>query len=102
MLIAGLGGIYAEALNATTTWAMPVERDVLERDIAASPLGRVLSSARWKYPDALPALIALLLALQSAALAYGDAVQAIDVNPVILGAGAGGAIAVDALVIPRS
>lgn len=100
VLIAGLGGIYAEALNATTTWAMPVERDVLERDIAASPLGRVLSSARWKYPDALPALIALLLALQSAALAHGDAVQAIDVNPVILGAC--GAIAVDALVIPRS
>ena len=41
----------------------------------------------------------VLLALQSATLALGERLQAIDVNPVILGAH--GAIAVDALVIPR-
>jgi hypothetical protein len=35
-----------------------------------------------------------------AALALGDRLQAIDINPVILGSC--GAIAVDALVVPRS
>ena len=38
--------------------------------------------------------------LQTAALALGDRLQAIDINPVILGAA--GAIAVDALVVPRT
>jgi acetyl-CoA synthetase/acetyltransferase len=40
------------------------------------------------------------MGLQTAALALGDGLQAIDINPVILGPG--GAIAVDALVVPRS
>jgi hypothetical protein len=40
------------------------------------------------------------LQLRDTALACGDALQAIDVNPVILGPS--GAVAVDALVVPRS
>ena len=48
--------------------------------------------------DAATAFVDLLMALQDAALACGDALHAIDVNPVILGAA--GAIAVDALVVP--
>jgi hypothetical protein len=40
------------------------------------------------------------MSLQSAAVALGDRLRAIDVNPVILGAH--GAVAVDALVIPVS
>jgi CO dehydrogenase/acetyl-CoA synthase delta subunit len=40
------------------------------------------------------------MSLQAAALSLGDALQAIDINPVILGGS--GAIAVDALVIPVS
>jgi acetate---CoA ligase (ADP-forming) len=42
----------------------------------------------------------LLEGLQAAAIALGDRLEAIDVNPVILGSG--GAIAVDALVVPRA
>jgi len=40
------------------------------------------------------------MALQRAALTLGDQLEAIDINPVILGAS--GATAVDALVIPRA
>ncbi len=100
VLIAGLGGIFAEALRDTVTIPVPSGRAAIEAAIAASSLGRILASPRWKHPAAGPALIDLLLALQQAALALGERLQAIDVNPVILGSA--GAIAVDALVVPAA
>ncbi|HEX2941817.1 MAG TPA: acetate--CoA ligase family protein, partial [Rhodopila sp.] len=98
VLIAGLGGIFAEALHDVTTFAVPVSRSAIADGLANSSLGRVLASPRWAHKDALEAFIDLLAGLQTAALAMGDAVQAIDVNPVILGKA--GAVAVDALVVP--
>ena len=98
VLLAGLGGIFAEALSETTTWPIPVTRDAVTTGLAASALGRILHSPRWKHQDSATAFVDLLMALQDAALACGDALQAIDVNPVILGEA--GAIAVDALVVP--
>ena len=68
--------------------------------MADSSLGRVLASHRWRHEGTLAALVDLLMSLQRAALAIGDRLEAIDVNPVILGAA--GAVAVDALVIPRA
>ena len=49
--------------------------------------------------DTFSGAVDLLMSLQSAALALGDGLQAIDINPVILGEA--GAIAVDALVVAR-
>jgi hypothetical protein len=100
VLIAGLGGIFAEALHDVVTIPLPAGRTAIEQAVAAGSLGRVLASPRWKHPGAAAAFTDLLVALQAAALSLGDAVQAIDVNPVILGAA--GAVAVDALVVPRA
>lgn len=100
VMIAGLGGVLAEALRDVTTWPVPVGRDVVARDLAAGTLGRILASPRWAYPEAAERLTDLLMALQDAAMACQDGLEAIDINPVILGAG--GAMAVDALVVPRN
>jgi acyl-CoA synthetase (NDP forming) len=100
VLLAGLGGIYAEAINEVTMWPIPTARDVIERTLRASTLGRIVTGPRWKHPDAWPAFIDVLMALQNAAVSLGDRLHAIDINPVILGAH--GAIAVDALVIPAA
>jgi len=40
-----------------------------------------------------------VLALSTLAVELGDAVEALDVNPLLCGPG--GAVAVDALVVPR-
>jgi acetate---CoA ligase (ADP-forming) len=98
VLIAGLGGIFAEALHDVATFPLPVSRSFIEARLAKGSLDRVLASHRWKHPGASAAFVDLLMSLQEAALSLGDALQAIDVNPVILGSA--GAIAVDALVIP--
>src|SRR5262249_48689279 len=47
MLMAGLGGIYAEALREVVMWSVPATAEELERKLAASALGRMLASARW-------------------------------------------------------
>lgn len=100
VLIAGLGGIFAEALHDVATFPIPVSRAFIESRLAETSLGRVLASPRWKHPNAMADFIDLLLNLQSCAAALGDRLQAIDVNPVILGPL--GAMAVDALVVPAS
>jgi acetate---CoA ligase (ADP-forming) len=100
VLLAGLGGIYAEAIRDVIMWPIPIDRETIARGLRGTTLGRVLHSPRWKHPAAVTAFVDLLLALQSASLALGDRLQAIDVNPVILGAH--GATAVDALVVPAS
>ena len=100
MLIAGLGGIFAEALHDVATFPLPVSRGFVEAGLAKGSLGRVLASPRWKHPGASAAFVDLLMGLQDAALSLGDALHAIDVNPVILGAA--GAVAVDALVVPSA
>jgi acyl-CoA synthetase (NDP forming) len=100
VLIAGLGGIFAEALHDVVTLPIPSSRRAIEAAVSAGSLGRVLSSPRWKHKGSLTALVDALMALQSAALGCGERLQAIDVNPVIVGAS--GAIAVDALVVPKA
>ena len=100
VLIAGLGGIFAEALHDVTTFPLPVSRTFIETALSRGSLGRVLSSPRWKHPAALPAFIDLLMSLQEATRSLGNSLQAIDINPVILGAA--GAVAVDALVVPAT
>jgi hypothetical protein len=100
VLLAGLGGIHAEALGDVTVWPIPVSREAIEERLRGSALGRVLHGHRWKHPGTASAFVDTLLALQYAAVWLGDRLQAIDVNPVILGAH--GAIAVDALVVPVS
>jgi acyl-CoA synthetase (NDP forming) len=98
VLVAGLGGIFAEALHDVATFPLPVSRSFIEAGVAKSSLGRVLSSPRWRHRDAARAFVDLLMNLQATALALGDGLEAIDINPVILGPA--GAIAVDALVVP--
>jgi acyl-CoA synthetase (NDP forming) len=100
VLLAGLGGIHAEALRDVTMWPIPVTRETIDLRLRGGVLGRVLRGHRWKHPDTASAFVDVLLGLQNAAISLGDRLHAIDVNPVILGAH--GAVAVDALVIPTS
>ena len=100
VLLCGLGGIHAEALRDVCLWPVPVSPDAIADKLARSSLGRVLRSPRWQHPDSLRALMHLLVALQDFAVSLGDRLEAVDINPVMLGAA--GAIAVDALVVPRA
>jgi acetate---CoA ligase (ADP-forming) len=100
MLVAGLGGIYAEQLQDTCLWAVPASREAVRTRLLESTLGRIVTSTRWPREDTLDALVGALMSVQEAAQALGSRVTAIDVNPMVLGDD--GVVAVDALVTLRS
>ncbi|MBV9842918.1 MAG: acetate--CoA ligase family protein [Sphingomonadaceae bacterium] len=97
LLLAGHGGIHAEALGDYAVWSIPASRDEIERKLKASSLGRIVTGERWRFPETWPALVEALLAVQRLALAGEGTIAAIDVNPLLLGGE--GAVAVDALVV---
>jgi len=99
ILLAGLGGIYTEALNAVVMLAVPASREQITRKVADSALGRLLSSSRWSHPDAMTQLVDTLLKLQNFALWAGERLEAVDINPLIIGEA--GVVAVDGLVVPK-
>lgn len=97
ILLAGLGGVYAEAIGEACLWSIPASPADIAAKLAGTMLGRILASPRQQGPNALPAVIDALLAVQDLAQAAGNRVKAIDVNPLLIVAG--GVVAVDGLVI---
>ncbi|MGQ7793694.1 acetate--CoA ligase family protein [Faunimonas sp. B44] len=100
ILVAGLGGIYAEAMREVAMWSIPAPAGELERRFAGSALGRIVRSPRWPDAGTADEILAVLARLQDFALWAGDLLGALDVNPLILGEA--GLVAVDALVVPSA
>jgi succinyl-CoA synthetase beta subunit len=98
-MMAGLGGIHAEALDNVSMWPVPVGRAQIEATLAGTPLGRIFASSRWTERGSLDALVDTLVKLQAFAVWAGERIEAVDINPLIIGAH--GCIAVDALIVPR-
>ena len=101
VLLCGLGGIYAEALRDVCIWPIPVPREAIDGQAGAEQLGPRAGQSALATPRRGAARSStLLLALQNLAVTLGDRLEAVDINPVMLGAA--GAVAVDALVVPRA
>jgi acyl-CoA synthetase (NDP forming) len=98
-MLAGLGGIHAEALRDVVVWSLPASRDDLRRKLSGSALGRLLASHRWHDPRSADALVDTLERLQTFARVAGPLIKAVDINPLIFTDD--GVIAVDALIVPR-
>jgi succinyl-CoA synthetase beta subunit len=99
ILLAGLGGIYAESLRDLAMWSVPVSGTELQRKLRETALGRILSSTRWRDRGATSALIDTLECLQRFAQSTAGLIKAIDINPLVLTDET--AIAVDALIVTR-
>ena len=56
MLVAGLGGIYAEALHQRMLWPVPATRQDITVKLATSALGLILRDPRWPWQDSFDAL----------------------------------------------
>ncbi len=93
-LVAGWGGIHAEALDRVSLLPVPASDAAIAAWLGASPLARLLQRLEATGP-----LVAALAALQSLAQHGGAIIESIDVNPFLVDAA--GAIGVDALVVLR-
>jgi len=97
----GLGGIFVEALGDVVFRAAPFGIDEAHRMIRGIRSFRVLEGVRGRPPADIDALAAALARLSVVAAANADAIEGIDVNPFLVRAKGQGAVALDALVIPR-
>jgi hypothetical protein len=95
----GLGGVFVEVFKDILTFMPPVDpvgaRGFLKRLAGFA----ALTGARGRPAADLDALAETISRLSVLVATLGDLIAEIDVNPII--AHEGGAIAVDALVVPR-
>ena len=97
----GLGGIFVEALGDVVFRAAPFGLDEAHRMIRGIKSFRVLEGVRGRPPADIDALVTALARLSSLAAAQADTIESIDINPFLVRAKGQGAVALDALVIPR-
>ena len=99
-LIAGLGGIHAEVLDSVVLLPVPLAPATIAARLAATKVGALLARlSRGAGRNLNDEVAAVLVALQALVLAAPDAIASIDVNPLLIGPD--GALAVDALIVPR-
>jgi acyl-CoA synthetase (NDP forming) len=99
MLAVGLGGVFAEVLDDVSLRCAPVS--VVEIDAMLDELkgAALLRGARGGDPIDRAAVVALIDAVQQAALALGDELAELECNPVV--ARPDGAVALDARLLLR-
>lgn len=98
-LAVGLGGIWVEVLKDTSTQLLPVTADHVREMIGKLKARRLLEGYRGTRPADLDRLVEVIVAIGNAALALGDELEALEINPLRVD---GGEIeALDALAIWR-
>ncbi len=95
----GLGGIFVEALRQVSFRAAPVDEHEARAMIdEISAFGRIVLKL-YAGTDGAALIVPLLVRLSQLAADIGDAIDEIDVNPVIVDPAAGKAVIVDALIV---
>ncbi|QHE86458.1 acetate--CoA ligase family protein [Hydrogenophaga sp. BPS33] len=96
-LLLGMGGRYAEAIDDVQLLRMPASRAAMHAFVCSGTVGRVLNAARWPRPRTPEDIVDVLDRLQTLATALGPALQAMEINPLLIGDAA--PVALDALMV---
>ncbi|HET8755113.1 MAG TPA: acetate--CoA ligase family protein [Solirubrobacteraceae bacterium] len=99
-IVAGLGGIWTELLDEVTIVPVGLAEGEAERLLAGLRGHELLAGARGSTAVDRAALVAVIETLDAVAVALGDELASIDLNPVI--ATGDGAFAVDAVIVPAA
>ncbi len=100
VLMLGAGGTLIEVLRDRRVALPPLDRPRAARLLDGLKLRPVLAGHRGRPAADLDRLAACIASFSVLAASLGDLIAELDVNPLI--AGAEGAVAVDALVLPRA
>jgi acyl-CoA synthetase (NDP forming) len=98
IVMLGAGGVFVEIMKDVRAIVPPFGLDVARREIDKLKIRPLLDGARGRSAVDIDALAEALSRFSALAVALGDCIAEIDVNPLI--AGPDGCIAVDALVVP--
>ena len=92
----GAGGVLAELLQDTRSLLLPASEEEVRAAIAELKVAALLQGYRGRPPGDLEALISMVMALQR--FAEAEALEELDLNPVIVCEAGQGAFAADALL----
>jgi acetate---CoA ligase (ADP-forming) len=98
IVVIGFGGLLANVVRGSVTFAMPLSITEFESRLRSSDLGMVFSSYRGLASADIVALYAIVQALVSIVLTEG--LEVLETNPVIVERGTGQLRIVDALADP--
>ena len=84
MLAVGTGGVFVEVLDDAVLSPVPVDAAEAREMLRGLRGRRLLDSVRGTPPADMDALVALLVAVSEFAEAAGGALEALDLNPVIV------------------
>jgi acetate---CoA ligase (ADP-forming) len=97
LIVVGAGGVLTELLADRVVALPPVDHSGALRMLRRLRVSALLDGARGQPPANLDAIAAAITGLSALACELGDALDALDINPLICGPA--GAVAVDALVV---
>jgi len=100
LIVVGAGGVLVELLADRAVALPPVDEEQARRMIGRLRAGRLLAGIRGAPAADSDAVIRAITGLSALAIELGGELEALDVNPLICGPA--GAVAVDALAIPRA
>ncbi len=100
LVLVAAGGTLVELLDQRAVALPPVGPDTARRLVATLRISRVLAGHRGGPAVDVDGLVAAVVAISALACELGDQLDAVDVNPLVVHPG--GAVAVDALVLPRA
>lgn len=99
VLMAGLGGVWIEALGDVSLRLLPVEKWESREMLSELKGATLLGAFRGAPPRDTDALVAAMMALSRFAIDHGDDLAAVEINPLLLYHEGAGALAVDARVV---
>jgi len=99
LLVVGAGGVLVEILAERAVLLAPVTRSAALAALRRLRIAPVLAGSRGQPAADLDAIADAVTGLSTLACDLGDALEALDINPLICAPA--GPVAVDALLIPR-
>jgi acyl-CoA synthetase (NDP forming) len=100
LVVVGAGGALVELLGQRAVALPPVDEHQAARLVQQLPVARLLDGYRGSPPADTSAAWRAITAVSRLAADVGDLIEALDVNPLIVGRDA--AVAVDALLVPAT
>jgi acetate---CoA ligase (ADP-forming) len=97
----GLGGVLVEVLDDVSFRVAPFDEDQARRMVFELKGRAILEGTRGRGPYDLPALFTALARLSQFAAVHAEVIESVDVNPFLVLPEGRGAIALDALIVPR-
>ena len=102
VMAVGPGGVLAELFDEVAMCCLPPRDGDIEHMLSGGRLAQMLAGFRGSGPADVTALRDALGALAGFATAHADAIEGIDINPLLVYPEGQGCLVVDALIVPRS